>query len=199
MINEKYIELVPEKYKKPYLLYKEGNTELPDLFAFGSHQPILIHMLNTITKGEVLEFGMGTYSTRLLHIICTLQGRKLLSLENDPKWFERYVDCKNEWHHLEIFLTEDLLEKKCSFLKKKYAIALIDAHPGTLRQFLIENLKADYFIVHDTESEIRKALDISYNYDFSKFKHVYSFDKLFPMTSILSNLEEVNKNILTIF
>jgi hypothetical protein len=67
-INDKYANLIADKYRQSYNLWMEGK----DTIAFSSHQPVLFHLLNTINKGKVLEFGMGYNSTPIFHIICGL-------------------------------------------------------------------------------------------------------------------------------
>jgi hypothetical protein len=64
----------------------------------------------------------------------------------------------------------------------------------------IEKIKdnADYLIVHDTECVVDGIPNL-YNYNFSMFKHVHHFTNHGPATSLLSNMDEINKDLLTIF
>jgi len=172
--------------------------------AFGSHQPVLIHLLNTITEGDVMEFGMGANSTPVMHDICAKQGRKLLSIDNDIKWFKQSEKYRTEDHEILLFNTDKLLLCEYDFFNRHFAIIFVDAAPGPLRQFLIKKMKghADYMIAHDTEEAIHpgihKGHDV-YDYDFSSFKHVLHFEKIMPATSVISDLDEIDKNILEIF
>jgi hypothetical protein len=48
---------------------------------------------------------------------------------------------------------------------------------------------------------VEKKKEDIYHYDFSMFKHVhhFKFKNSYPMTSLLSNLENINQDLLTIF
>jgi len=200
MINDKYMELIKDENKKSYLKFKRGDAQLD---SFSSHQPVLIHTLNTISEGLVLEYGTGDHSTPIMHIICGMQGRKLISLETDIRWLKKFEHYKNDFHSF-VYMDERIMHRLRNYIfNYNYAIAFIDGHPGEMRQKVIEKLfnKVDYFVVHDTE-EWAKGFTypgFSYKWDFSKFKHVYNLDKDGPGVSLLSNLNEINKDLLTIF
>lgn len=49
-VNDKYIDLLPDIYKRSYLEYRKG---LFHVEGWGSHQPVIIHVLNTVTVGKV--------------------------------------------------------------------------------------------------------------------------------------------------
>jgi len=166
---------IDEQYIKPYLDWKKGEYQWGDI-AYGSHQPMLIHILDN-TKGNIIEFGMGFYSTHLLHWYGKLANRYVLSVETDTIWFGQY-DCNK------ILITPERI-KEYDFTKMNFSVALIDGTPNEFRQKFIEVMKdrVDYFVVHDTDEEWK---DI-YKYDFSMFNDVYHFRDIKPNTSILSN------------
>lgn len=151
MINDKYMEFVPEANKKGYLQYI---SKFDTLDPWGSHQPALIHLLNTVDKGDVFEFGVGNNSTHIINTICRKQGRKIVSIEYDAKWFTLFESLRNEQDH-EILLYEidKLLTKKYDFFNRHFSIAFIDGSPARMRMPLIKLMKnqVDYFIIHDTE------------------------------------------------
>jgi hypothetical protein len=200
MINDKWMDRVRPLYKEAYLLYMRGSLRTK---PWGSHQPVLIHVLNTITKGNVLEYGMGWNSTPIMHTICQKQGRKLLSIDYSQEWLDKFIHYKNINHDMFVFDLDKLLNKEYPFFSCKFTVAFIDGSPEQHRQTMIELLKdnVDYFVVHDTE-EVAAGFtypNFSYKYDFSGFKHVLHFDKAQPMTTILSNLDVINPNILYFF
>jgi len=201
MINDKYIELIKDEHKRSYLEYKRGNTILS---AYSSHQPVLIHVLNTITKGKVLEYGVGWHSSPIMHTICGMQGRKLISVDTDKIWMNKFADYKNDNHEL-LFLREQELGKwKHEIFKSNYSIAFIDGAPGLMRQVFIEKTMdyVDYFVVHDTEEVsrgVKYPFPSPYNWNFSMFKHVYHLKREGPGVSVLSNVDEFNKDLLAIF
>jgi len=192
MLNDKYIEELPDQFKQSYLDYKQGIYEIE---PWGSHQPVLIHTLNTITEGNVLEIGMGFCSTPLIHLICQKQNRNILSLDYEQEFFKKLSSYENDKHKMFVFTINKLLNKEYDFFKERFSIVFVDASPGWIRQKFIELIKdnADYIIVHDTEA-IKE-----YSYDFSMFKYVLPFTKVKKQTSILSNLDTINKNLLQIF
>jgi hypothetical protein len=195
MINDRYMDLLKDENKISYNLYKEGKP----LQSFNSHQPLLIHLLNTIKEGNVLEFGTGVNSTLLMSIICGMQNRKLLSIETSRKW-HRFGSYQGENHEV-LFIDKNVLSQwSHPLFKRKYSIAFIDGSPAELRQPFIELLKdsADYLIVHDSECVVQGVVNC-YGYNFSMFKHIYHFKSVPPMTTLLSNMDEINKDILTVF
>lgn len=199
-MNDKYMEFVHKENKKAYLWYRGDSSQSGKDIPFGSHQPVLIHLLNTITKGDVMEFGMGVNSTAIMHIICAKQGRKLLSIDNNIKWFQQNKKYIDKYHEVHLFDSDKLLRCEYDFFNRHFAIIFVDAAPGPLRQFLIGKMKghADYMIAHDTEEVIHpgihKGHDV-YNYDFSSFKHVLHFEKIKPATSVISDLDKIDKDI----
>lgn len=196
-------------YKEAYLAYKIWDSQevpyaerQPLLMHLSSHQPVLIHMLNTMTKGPVLEVGVGNHSTPIMHLICANQNRKLLSVETDERWYLSYRQLKSKWHDVDHVTEEKLINGDYPFFKNKFALAFID---GTRlsRQPMIERLanKVDYLIVHDTEEIVakRKYDETSYNYDFSMFKNVFHFKCMYPCTSVLTNLNSINLQVYEFF
>lgn len=199
MINDRYVDLLPDEYKRSYTIFMQGGRLAP----FSSHQPLLLHTLNTIKKGDVLEYGMGWNSTPIMHLICGMQGRKLLSVETELKWFNLFLDRRSEDHELLHLTEQELCKWDNPFLNKKYSVAFIDGAPPEARKVLIEKIKdnVDYFVVHDTEEYARSFSypGFSYQWDFSMFKHVYHLQQGDPVTSLLSNLEEIDLDLLNIF
>lgn len=194
-MNEMNMELVPTEYKLPYLAFKEGR--LND-FPYGSHQPVLIHLLNTITEGDVMEFGMGDASTGLMHTLCSLQGRKLLSVETNPEWMERYIHLQTPDHEMLLINPDNIVEAHHDFFDRHYSIAFIDGAPAAARLVFLKHIKADFIVIHDTECVVGGYVNV-FNYDFSAFKHVSHFTKAMPMTSLLFNTDNINEKIYDVF
>lgn len=190
-INDKYIDELPNNCIKAYLDYKEGKfvTE-----HYGSHLPVLIHIVNTITKGNIIEFGTGFYSTPVLHLLCEKLKRKLFSFEFIPEYYEMIKSYESDNH--KIFLLDEIkfLNNVYTFNEDKYSIALIDSSPRTTRQPAISFLKdsVDYFIVHDTAKVSIDGVVSLMNtklYDFSCFKTVLMFTKVDRATALCTNKE----------
>jgi len=206
------MELVQDQHKISYDYYKKNGfttyKESHDMYLrgeanhiiFGTHQPVLIHMLNTVSEGSVLEFGMGPSSTPIISIICGEQNRYVVSVDNNPKWLEPLMFYQDEMHDIRLFEDEKIRNREYTFLNEKFTITLIDAHPAELRQVVIDFMRdlSDYIIVHDTEGVVNN-IEYGYHYDFSKFKHVLHFTHTHPMTTVLSNLDEINPEILKLW
>lgn len=196
MINDRYIDLLKDKYKESYSLYKKNKP----LTAFSSHQPVLIHLLNTIKEGRVLEFGMGYNSTPIMNLICGMQDRKLLSLETDEVWLNKFIDYKGENHNILFMKPHELAKYNHKLFSEKYSIVFVDGAPAQLRQPFLEKIKdsADYIIIHDTECVVQGVKNV-YAFDFSMFKHVHHFKSSLPMTSLVSNMDIIDEKVLEIF
>lgn len=198
-INDKYMDLVKDEHKISYTLFKQHRILQP----WASHQPILVHTLNTIKEGKVLEYGTGWNSTPIMYTICGLQGRELVSVETDKVWFSKFTDYKSVNHKM-LYITEQELGKwDHPLFKEKYAVAFIDGTNNLSRQKFIEVIKdnVDYFVIHDTEEVVKgyKSPGFFYQWDFSGFRYQYHLDKGGPVSSLISNLEEINEDLLTIF
>jgi len=197
MINDRYMELVKPEHKHSYLAYLRDAKRMD---AFSTHQPILIHVLNTITDGDVLEFGMGWNSTPLMHLLCGIQGRNLFSVDTDPEWYDKFIKYASPWHYLNLSVQGPIYDGTHFMFEKKFRIAFIDAAPAEIRQPVIERMKdmVDYIIVHDSECTFQGRVNV-YRYDFSMFKHVLHFKPMNPATSVLSNLDEIDPEVAKIF
>lgn len=196
-MNDRHIELVKPQHKQSYLAYLQDARRMD---AFSTHQPVLIHMLNSIPEGDVLEFGMGWHSTPLMHMICGAQVRNMISIDTDIVWLKKFVEYESLWHRIILSGEKPLFEGTHSIFDHHYAIAFIDAAPAQIRQPVIARIKdaADYVIVHDSECTFQGRTNV-YAYDFSMYKHVLHFRPMNPATSVLSNLDEIAPEVKKFF
>lgn len=197
-INDNYINELPNEYKRAYLDYKRG---LFDVEPWGSHQPLLIHLVNTITEGSVIELGMGDNSTPLLHLLCEKLGRKLFSYDFDNDWYLKYKHLENDFHKLFWLDEKKFFNDEYELNKNKYSIVLIDSHPTWTRQYAINYFMccADYLIVHDTLYINKNGEFISDNdYNFGLYKNVLHFNKVSRVSTFFTN-KEITEEIMKIF
>lgn len=197
-LNDKYVNELSDKFKESYLEYKRG---VFDVNPWGSHQPLVIHTLNTITEGDVIEVGIGDNSTPLLHLLCEKQGRKLFSYEFETNWYDRYkLQYENDNHKMILLNATIFYNNEYTFNKNHYAIAFIDCGSLLSRQHAINFLKdsVDYFIVHDTSEIINEKIIPYNNYDFSYFKNVMHFNKVKRTSTLFSN-KEISRELHKIF
>lgn len=162
----------------------------------GSHVPWL-GLLVSRTKGPAVEFGIGDYSTPLLHAMVAMQRRQLFSYETDFDWFQQYREMESDYHHLELIQSwaPDRFNV-CGY----WDLAFVDCSPGvddrqdvSPRVDLIKRLKgkSKFIAAHDTEADIPpsaggfgwKELD-------GLFRYETVLDRFRPWTTVYSDVEE---------
>lgn len=135
--------------------------------AYHTHQPVL-HKMASDTSGPIIEFGCGYGSTELLHEICKVNKRLLISLDDNLEWLnifrEKYqsdsewhkfvfvpgkpsADSDNAHHWVEFMNNFDLLQEY------NFDICFIDQHPWQGRVETIKYMKdkAKFLIIHDCD------------------------------------------------
>ena len=155
-----------------------------------SHIPVLIKILEN-SSGPVLELGCGYFSTPLLYWLCKVQGREFVSYENDKEWariFEARLVRKDEPPIPNMVHYIDDWDR--APIDKKWGVAFIDHRPAKRRVRDIKRLAklADFVVVHDTQPSHEKQY--KYHWAFPKYKYIYTFDKVWPYTSVLSNFKD---------
>jgi len=144
------------------------------------------------TEGDVLELGSGLHSTFLLHWMCLVHDRQLVTYENNRKFYDMVKHCETDHradHHKVIFVDDwDAIE-----IAKEWGVALVDHSPSIRRKEEMKRL-ADYaqaVVVHDTQGRSKKHYHYRDAFPFYKYKKGYP--KLMPQTLILSNFRDVSK------
>lgn len=152
---------------------------------YGSHLPLLTRLID-VTSGPVLELGMGLYSTPLLHTMCQLQVRPLVSLDNDPKWYEENKKWQSELHLIAPLVT-DWDESLGQLIDAHWSVVFVDQKPAKKRIEAIKHFanNANFIVIHDSEPESNKYF--RYNWIYPLFTYRYDYTKLKPHTTILSN------------
>lgn len=149
--------------------------------AWGSHIPVLLKMLE-ITSGPVLELGVGPFSTPILNTVCTSSERKLVSYEDDPEFYTMHKSFNGPFH--DVYFVEDW--DKIDIENIDWGFVFIDHKPKRRKTEAKRMVNKKYVVVHDSEG----AQDYHYDYRkevFPLFKYRYTFGKLRPHTSVLSN------------
>jgi len=137
----------------------------------------------------VIEFGMGDFSTLLLHeILKGIPYRVLLSYESDLSWVSFFEDLQSEeFHH--IYFIQDWDEIPV----QKASVVLIDHAPAERRIIDIHRFafSSQIIVVHDTD----KPDYYGYTPVFKKFKYVFKYERYAKSTTLLSNFIDVTKII----
>ena len=154
---------------------------------YGTHLGCLIKAFSK-TTGDILEMGMGVFSTPYLHYACMLSNRKLVSYENYQNWMNFFLkyNYKNENH--EINFVEKYSDAK---IDREWDIVLIDQTPDSSRTEEIRRLKdkAKYIIIHDANKSNDRVTHYSEIYSLFKYKTVWTKDN--NSTVVLSNLVDL--------
>lgn len=153
---------------------------------YASHLPVLTKIFEA-TTGDILELGVGIYSTPYLHWMCFERGRKLSSYESDQKWAYYFRDSRRVFH--DIHHTENWDDLK---IDQFWDFVFIDHAPDIRRGIEAGRLAqhAKYVIIHDSED----TEDHKYNYSkiYPLFKYRYDYQKAVPRTTVLSNFIDPN-------
>mgnify|MGYP001570441017 CR=1 FL=1 len=162
---------------------------------YATHLAPLIACMNK-TSGDVLELGIGLFSTPYLHYACTIAKRKLLSLENDKGWLRTFKSSNfmhflydNEYHRLE---QVDVYEKS-PLIDKEWDVVLVDQTPDLSRKETVKILanKAKYIIIHDSNNNRRGRRIYQYDeiYPLFKYKRIWDIDD--NHATVLSNFVDL--------
>jgi len=139
------------------------------------------------SEGDVLELGTGYFSTLLLHWMCVMTGRKLVSYDTIEKWYLRAQKMWGNDGH-EIYFVPDL--DTVDLTDRHWGLVFIDHWPYKRRSVDVMRLKdhADFLVLHDTEPA--EAEIYGYPEVYKHFKYIYQYTKHLPWTAVVSNVKE---------
>ena len=117
---------------------------------WGSHLPMLAACV-AATSGDVLELGVGDFSTPVLHALCGATGRNLVSVEDDMAWCHKLAlrFTTQDWHK---FYNNPYDDFHRGFPNRNWSVALIDNSPGGERRakdFILLLPRTEWVVVHD--------------------------------------------------
>jgi hypothetical protein len=137
------IILISETHKN----FNEWNEIMKEYLEFsldnhyGSHTIVLLAALYICNSGPILELGMESNSTPLLHRLTKDQNRFLLSADSDRRWINYFSSLtSNSTHHQLKYVqvqSEMGIEWATSNLEeyRNWSIVFVDHRPGPRRQF----------------------------------------------------------------
>jgi len=155
--------------------------------AYATHIPMLAAIFLK-SSGPVLELGCGDYSTLMLHEMCKVSGRKLVSTDTVLDWLEKFKYMENEFHEFHHIKDDDwagfsLIEDR------HWGMVFVDHAPGERRIVDIERLKdqADFIVIHDTQ-------EAGYKYEtvLPQFKYRFDYKAVHTETSVVSNTMDLS-------
>ncbi len=152
---------------------------------YSTHNALLVDTLFK-SKGLVIECGGGIFSTPILHWLCKMLDRELITYEQEPNYYAFERQFQSRQHRIRFVDDWDNIS-----IPKHVGMVFIDHHPPERR--MIETLRfkdvADYIVIHDTERVDRK-----YNRSevFEQFKYRYDWKECKPWTSVVSNKKDLS-------
>src|SRR3990167_2920483 len=154
---------------------------------YGTHLAPLIKAVGK-TDGDILELGMGIFSTPFLHYTAILDNRKLLSVENYKDWAKFFIDYRYEHANHQILIVEKYANAP---IDKNWDVVLIDQTPDSSRSEEIRRLAnlAKYIVIHDSNPSNYKVTHYDEIYPLFKYKTDWHGDK--NRATVLSNLVDL--------
>ncbi|MCX7928834.1 MAG: hypothetical protein N2558_04090 [Patescibacteria group bacterium] len=161
---------------------------------YSTFLPVLMKAME-MTSEDVLELGVGVFSTPYLHWTCKLQKRNLLSIENNEMWFNfarKYYQSKRGTPYRHRFIFASNWDEIENYILKPWDVVLVDHSPSGRRVEEIRKLKdfGKYIIIHD--SDAYQERNYHYSTIYPLFKYRYDFTNVEPATTVLSNLVDLS-------
>jgi hypothetical protein len=131
-----------------YILKQDSNP-------YFTHQPVL-HTLLSKTNGSILELGCGEGSTELIHKFSEKYNRKVVSIESDKQWAQRYIEKYTTNNH-EFIVVEHSIDSwnkiTDTMSNQHWDLIFIDQGIWEPRAYSFKKLKdkANYMILHDCD------------------------------------------------
>ena len=120
--------------------------------GYATHQMVLLDTLKRVNK-PVLELGSGEYSTVQIHNALKNTFIKILTIEADKKWLEKYLHLKTDLHDLQQMVDSEI-PKFYAKDKEEWGLVFIDNLTWEARSTAITKYKdvADYIVLHDCDA-----------------------------------------------
>jgi hypothetical protein len=159
------------------------NIKVQTTKGWTTHMTMLLKVIGNST-GPVLEVGGGPFSTPLLHWMCKMQNRKLVTYENEPMFYQMCKTFQSGLHTIRFIENWDDMD-----FNTHWGVVFIDHHPDVRRVFDLINFKdkADYIVCHDTEKRDKYSWDKANKL----FKYQYIWKDCRPWTSVYSNFKSL--------
>jgi hypothetical protein len=152
--------------------------------GMSTHNVLLIKAV-LLSDGPVLEIGSGFFSTPLLHWLCKMTGKDLVTYENNLEYFEMARKFKSRHHSIRLIGDWSEMDSQT-----QWGVVFVDHSPKERRIVDIEKYKdkAEYLVIHDTE----RADLYSYDKVWPMFKYRYEWQECVPYTTVVSNVKDLS-------
>lgn len=152
---------------------------------YSTHITMLLKVLLN-SDGLVIECGGGIFSTPLLHWVCKMMGRELITYEENGAYYAFERQFQSRLHRIRFVKNWDDIE-----VPERVGMVFIDHHPPERRMIETERFKdvADFIVIHDSE---RVSLEYNLPEVYAMFKYRYDWKDCKPWTSVLSNLHKLD-------
>lgn len=120
--------------------------------GYESHRFVLEYVIKNLKNKSVLELGSGDYSTKLIHDVIGSENSKIITLDTDLSWLEKYMDLKTDYHDL-IYWDINKLNEFYDNDKNEWGLVFVDTETWDSRISAIMKYResADYLILHDCD------------------------------------------------
>lgn len=160
---------------------------------YGTHLGPLIRCME-LTQGDVLEMGLGFFSTPYLHYECLLEKRHLTSYDNDKGWVKRFAystfaNHKYQGPYHDLVYVSNWDDAK---IEKPWDVVLIDHSPSERRAIDIKRVAnfAKYIVIHDSNSKHERDYHYSEIYPLFKYRKIWDKDE--RHADVLSNFSKLD-------
>jgi hypothetical protein len=118
--------------------------------SYATHQPLLIWALNH-SKGDIVELGIGHYSTPIISAVSHRDGRNALSLEDNKEWLKNYSNKETAIHRFsEVKYWPDTISE---IAQKQWGMVFVDQEDHAMRLEAVRQLKpkCEWLVMHDSD------------------------------------------------
>ena len=124
--------------------------------GWGTHQAVLLDTLGRTDK-PVLELGCGLWSTVQVHDALKNRGIRILTIDANKEWLNKYIHLKTELHDLRCVSDSDM-PAFYALDDVEWGLVFIDNSTWAARKLAIDKYKdvADYIVIHDCDAILKK-------------------------------------------
>jgi len=159
------------------MIYRYVN--LPLDYSYGS-AAIPLAVTGHLSTGDILELGMGMYSTPLLHNLGAHLNRQVVSVETNLEWLKKFIIYNSTKTHKLYHMSKS--ELNLYGLNKLWGLVLVDHGDAAARSLNVLNFSklAMIVLIHDAEN----SSEHMYNYVKNKLRDAYKYScKYSPFSS----------------